>query len=105
MGWFVAEAIFVSDIADSKEQYDPLIEDCLFLVNAASDEEAKHKAEAVALTKQDAYENSSGETVRWKFVNIVRVREVLDEQLREGTEVWCTIQRRSEQEETHHRAS
>jgi len=91
MNWYVAEAVFESGIEHSGSSYSPLIDRTWFLVSAEDEPSAEAKAEVLARSKEHSYANAEGETVHWTFSRIERLREVMDDQLGDGTEVWSVI--------------
>lgn len=93
MNWYVAEAIFQSAIDEAGSSYSPLVEKSWFLVSADDEKAAESKAQVLARSKEHSYANGDGEKVRWLFLRIVRLREVMDERLADGTEVWSEIDR------------
>lgn len=96
MNWYVAEAIFQSAVAESGPNYSPLIERSWFLVSATDETAADAKAMALAQSKQESYVNADGAEVRWIFLRVERLREIMDECLADGTEVWSVISRAGE---------
>lgn len=93
MNWHVAEAIFQSSIDGASPEYVPLTERSWFLVSAPDEETALAKATELAKAKRESYANADGEPVHWVFVRIERVREIMDVDLVDGTEVWAEIER------------
>ena len=93
MNWYVAEAMFKSSIDDAGPGYVPLAERSWFLISAADEETAHSKAVEIAKSRPESFANSEGEQVRWKFVRIERVREIMDAELVDGTEIWSEIAR------------
>jgi hypothetical protein len=93
MNWYVAEAIFRSRIDGGSPGYVPLTERSWFLVSAPDEEVALGKATELAKAKSQSYANADGEEVLWVFVRIERVREIMDVELVDGTEVWAEIER------------
>lgn len=95
MNWHVAEAIFQSSIERASSDYLPLTERSWFLVSAPDEETALAKATKLAAAKQELYANADGERVHWAFVRIERIREIMDVELVDGTEIWAEIERGS----------
>lgn len=93
MNWHVAEAIFQSSIDGASADYLPLTERSWFLVSAEDEESALTKALELARARRESYVNADGENVHWAFVRIERVREIMDVELTDGTEVWAEIER------------
>lgn len=87
MNWYVAEVLLQSAIEPKGTGYSPLIERSYFLVSADDETSANERAITAARSKQHSYTNAEGETVRWDFLKLERVREVMDKSLRDGTEV------------------
>ena len=97
MNWYVAEALFQSTIDAAGPSYSPLVERSWFLVSADDEAAADAKAKRLAQSKQESYANADGESVRWVFLRIERLREVMDDVLTDGTEVWSVISRAEEE--------
>jgi hypothetical protein len=93
MNWHVAEAIFESSIDGASSDYVPLIEKSWFLVAAPDEETALRKANELAKARRESYANAEGEQVQRRFVRIERVREIMDAELVDGTEIWAEIER------------
>jgi len=96
MNWYVAEAVFQSSIEGVGTNYDPLVERSWFLVSAGSENAAREKAVLLGRSKEHSYSNSEGENVVWQLKTIENIREVMDEVLVDGTEVWSTMARSSD---------
>jgi hypothetical protein len=97
MSWYVAEAIFKSTIEGANSSYEPLVEQSWFLVSADDETSAQTKASSLARSKEHAYTNAEGEKVSWVFFRLVRLREIMDDCLADGTEVWSEINRPEEE--------
>ena len=92
MRWYVAELIVVSRVGKSpkgKALYDRQIK-----VLRANDHEAAHRR-CLQLGKEEnhCYKNSAGETVYWRFAGLANLRELLDEQISDGTEIHSRLER------------
>jgi hypothetical protein len=97
MSWYVAEALFQSTIDEASPGYSPLVERSWFLVSADGEAAAHAKATDLAQAKRESYANADGENVRWAFLHIARLREVMDDLLTDGTEIWSLISRADEE--------
>jgi|SRR5579864_3566768 len=93
MNWHIAEAIFRSSIDGASSDYVPLTERSWFLISAPDEEAALTKATELAKNRRESYANADGEQVRWTFLRIERVREIMDAELIDGTEIWSEIER------------
>src|SRR5690606_31529613 len=96
MNWYVAEAVFQSSIEKAGADYIPLIERSWFLVSAPNEANAHEKATTLAKGRRESYANADGEQVSWILLRVERVREVMDIELKDGTEIWCEIERESQ---------
>jgi Domain of unknown function (DUF4288) len=65
-----------------------LFEDRMLLVRAESIEAAKGKAEAIARRSGEGYRAASGDEVVWRFEEVLDAKEVLDEAIADGTEIY-----------------
>jgi hypothetical protein len=98
MNWHVAEAVFQSSIESAGSNYEPLMERSWFLISAPDEETALKKATELAKARHESYANADGEQVHWTFVRIERVREIMDAELVDGTEIWSEIEREAPRE-------
>lgn len=65
-----------------------LFEDRIVLVKSMSLEAAREKAESICKQKAEEYENPYGEVVSWQFREILDAKELVDETIRDGIEVY-----------------
>ena len=93
--WYVIailyESVHEGEPKNLDEDYDTstnVYEERHILVRATSTEEAELLGEKIGKEYEDPYENQYGETVTWKLVKILDSFELLDEQLKTGTEVY-----------------
>lgn len=87
--------IFASAHPDRPED-DDLYEERIVLLRSGSEDEAKAKAEAIAREQGEKYKNVYEETVRWSFVEVIDVKQVLSESIADGTEVYYCFLRKDE---------
>ena len=90
--WFCACALSVAE-HDQKHPTDALWEEQIFLIDAESEEDARVKGEQVARAERAEYRNAAGEMIHWKFKNIESVHQIMDEELKSGTEVFSRFLR------------
>lgn len=87
LNWYGVQLLFESIVLNSP--YDQkTYEESIIIVKANSLEEAALKAEEKAINEEVDYQNVYGNLVRWKFVKIVEIYEILDNDLKQGTEVF-----------------
>jgi hypothetical protein len=66
-------------------------EDRIVVVRAASEPKAREKAEKLARAGDESYLNVDGETIRWRFKEILDSYEILDKELSDGAEVFSAF--------------
>lgn len=66
-------------------------EDRLIVVRAASDAEACRRAERLTRAAVERYRNVVGETVTWRFKEVIDSYPILDDQLADGTEIYSAF--------------
>jgi Domain of unknown function (DUF4288) len=64
-----------------------LWEQTIFLIIAASDEEAQQPGYEVAKSKEHQYLSVSGGQVLWHLIEVVHVKALIDQELKQGMEV------------------
>jgi hypothetical protein len=89
--WFSALLRFESSI-EGMNDWAPLSEESLVLVDARDEEEALEKARRLGDERQIHYKNYAGAQVRWRFVEVLEVQEVSEPELSEGVEVHYRMQ-------------
>jgi len=87
--WYSVRDQFRSEIQGDTDPY--LWEECVFVMQAPSDEAAQRKAVDVAKAKQHDYLNDEGETVRWVFVGVEEVQDLCEDETDDGTEVYSRL--------------
>jgi len=71
-----------------------LWEQTIFLVVAASEEEAQQIGHKIAKSKENQYLSVSGGQVLWQLVEVIDVKELIDQELKQGMEVgWRFFER------------
>jgi len=64
------------------------LEHAFILLRAADDQSASKKALSLARKKQHSYLNAKRERVKWVLEKVVKIKEIFDRRLQEGTEVF-----------------
>jgi hypothetical protein len=67
---------------------EPLFEESIRIFQADSENDAKIAAETLGRQSHLDYTAASGETVKWHFVSVLDVYEILDAEIIDGTEVF-----------------
>jgi hypothetical protein len=66
-------------------------EDRLIVVRAASDAEACRRAERLTRAAVERYRNVVGESVTWRFKEVIDSYPILDDELADGTEIYSAF--------------
>jgi hypothetical protein len=87
--WFAASLLFERTF-EGGSKAPPLFEESIVLVRAPEDHEsaALKKAVKVGMAASHSYRNIDGETVSWTFKEVLRVVQVFDSEIAEGSEVY-----------------
>jgi hypothetical protein len=93
--WFCVSALSVSEHVNDPPTQQRLWEEHLFLVDAASADEAHTKAEKIARGQECSYESANQSKVSWKFERISKVYK-LDGKPTDGSEVFSRFLKESE---------
>ena len=82
-------AIVVYESASESLDYTPLYEECITLVKASSEDEARSKVEALGKNRSIKYKNVEGKEISWSLHNIVDINPMLEDSLGEVTEIYA----------------
>jgi hypothetical protein len=88
MSWYTAECLYRSVLRGRHVKGMQLLEHRYFLLKASDFQSAKNNAHELATKKQHSYLNADGIKVEWVLEKVVDVKEIVDKQLSEGTEVF-----------------
>ncbi|PEJ60139.1 S-ribosylhomocysteinase [Bacillus sp. AFS002410] len=94
--WFAVKVIYECKISGNPSpekinyEIDDLntFEETILLIKAPSEEQAYLIGEKEALKNETDYLNQFGETVEWKFIEILDCFELFDKKLQTGTELY-----------------
>jgi dolichyl-phosphate-mannose--protein O-mannosyl transferase len=81
-------AVILYETSSDAQNYTPLYEESFVLLQAASDEEARHKALVHAQQQQTHYHNENNERITWSLKHVVDVHPTLSETLEDGSEIY-----------------
>ena len=95
--WYLAVLVVESSIGDDTT-CEPLVDLQYRLVRAADLEDAHSRSLELGGSAEHSYENEDGETVHWKFAGLHDLRELDDQDLVHGAEVYSSLRRRA----SHH---
>lgn len=84
MNWYAATLLFASKIA-GVESLRPLCEERIVLVQGAREEQVRAMLARYGRDQEHAYENDRGETVEWRYVDLVKL-EPIDDPTRDGVQ-------------------
>jgi hypothetical protein len=86
--WFAAKLLFESSVPDDGRV---LQEESIRLIQAADEAQAQSKACLLGPSEEHEYLNEHGETVRWRFVSVLEVQDLCEENVCDGMEVFSTL--------------
>jgi hypothetical protein len=95
--WYVAVLVVESSVGEGPAG-EPLIDLQYRLVRATDVEDAYRKSLELGTSAEHSYQNSDGATVRWTFAGLHDLREVQDQELVHGAEIYSSLRRRA----SHH---
>ncbi len=84
--WYCVIAIYQYAIVETDEKFDS--ERMVFLVSATNNAEAMERGLILAKDKEHQYKVQNGNTLSVEFVDIEEIKELLDSELKEGSEVY-----------------
>jgi len=97
MTWFSASIFFKSEHSiESNEE--PLWEECVYLIQAETHDEAMKNAISIGRKNEVEYAVSDNDNVSWKFVKVERLIQIDTNELKNGTEVFSRFLRDKEVE-------
>ena len=87
--WFAASLLFERTFNNGPVA-PALYEETIILVRAQGDDETTALKKAMKLGKaaSHSYKNADGETVNWTFKEVLRVTQLFDTEIAEGSEVY-----------------
>jgi len=88
MNWYTACCLYTTTIKGKTVKRGGLAEYRYFLLKAGNDNIARAKGLRIGKAKQHSYKNSAGEEVSWTFEKLIDIKEVLSEEVTEGTEMY-----------------
>ncbi len=86
--WYVVTFIFKCEIEGEPTNTD--LWTCIgqvHVIRASNRDLAYEKAMTLGKSHEHSYENADGQTVRWLFVGLENLEELLDDEIRDGTEI------------------
>jgi hypothetical protein len=87
MPWYSARLLYES-LHDRSESDSRVFEDRIIVLDASSEDDARERARELATAGENRYPNAYGETVEWKFREVLNLCSLFDEELRDGSEVY-----------------
>lgn len=85
--WYVAVLLYESTSPDPG--YTPLFEEAILLLQAASDDEARTKAQTHGNQSRTSFKNALGQTIVWSLKHVVDVSEMLVDGPVDGAEIYA----------------
>lgn len=82
-------AVVVYESASESPDYTPFYEECITLVKANSEDEARSKVEDLGKNRSTKYTNIDGQEISWSLHDIVDISPMLEDSLGEVTEIYA----------------
>ena len=82
-------AVVVYESASDSPDYTPLYEECITLIKASSEDEARSKVEELSKNRSTKYKNVEGHEISWSLRYIVDINLMLEDSLGEVTEIYA----------------
>jgi len=82
-------AISIYESSSPAPDYKPLFEECLTIIEAESEEQARQKTQTAALEAQHSYQNQYGATITVTLKQIVDVALVLEQPMGDGANLYA----------------
>jgi hypothetical protein len=92
--WYMAVLVVASRVGDGRPT-SPLVDLQYKLLQAADAEEAYRRALELGAAEAHTYKNADGEDVRWEFVGLNDLRELMHADLYDGVEVFNSLKRQT----------
>ena len=90
--WYTALILSRAEVEGEDPDGDDVLHDWTWrLIRAEFEGDAREAAERYARAAEVTYANEDGKAVSWKFVDVMEVQEVNDEDLVSGTEVFSRL--------------
>lgn len=90
--WYSARLVFRCDIGNQPVPSD-IYEESIRLIRAANEAEASERAAAIGRINERDEQSSVGELVRWRFVGVVEVQDLVLPEISDGSEVFSRLSR------------
>ena len=94
MPWFSVRYFSECVLDDAEDLY----EESILLIHADDDARARTKGEAAARGANHSYANSTAEDVRWEFREVLDVKQLLDDEIHDGSEIYYAFLTRTQLE-------
>ena len=89
--WYIAVLVVTSSVSDGPTE--PLVDLQFRLVRAADDEQAYHRAIELGSQESHSYRNADGALVSWQYIGLHDLRELQEQELAHGVEVFNELTR------------
>ena len=88
MEWFGASLLYECVVGNDDGGASPLFEEQIFVLRAENEASARAAAASIGNDNALTYHNTFDEAVDWRFVTVVDVKELFDDAIGHGTEVF-----------------
>lgn len=91
--WYTVRLLSKAVVNDKTKR--SLFDESFVVIKASSYDQAVKKARECGKRSETAYRSNYGHDVRWKFLSVVEVKEVIGGSIGDGTEVYSRLFRSS----------
>jgi hypothetical protein len=84
--WFSIDVLFVRKHTDSS--LGALLEECIYIIQASDEDTALRKGELLAHQQKCCFKVDDLNESNWEFDSIINVHEILDSELKDGSEIF-----------------
>jgi uncharacterized protein DUF4288 len=87
--WFAARLLFESSVQHDDGRV--LQEESIRIIQANDELQAQSKAALLGTSDQHRYLNDQGETVAWRFVSVLELQDLCEDNITDGMEVFARL--------------
>lgn len=82
-------AVIVYKSSSDSKGYKPMFEECITLIKAKTEADARQKAESIAQSRGAKFKNQKGEEITWVLHKIIDVNPMLEDSIGDITEIYA----------------
>ena len=86
-GYYIAIIVYKS--SSDSTTYTPMFEECITLIKATDEADARSKSEHLARSRETTFQNQQGDQIKWGLHKIIDVNPMLKDEISEVTELYA----------------